>query len=85
MNGENNPAKAYNIRRLTNQDIVRLVKHTRLDVAASYGIHARRSHTNQKATMAPVDPRNNFRRKLIARCLTILRERGITDDLRSEC
>ena len=80
MDGENNPAKAYNIRRLTNQDIMRLVKTTRLDIAASYGTYARRKHTNQTATVAPVDPRNHFRRKLIARCLTILHERGISGD-----
>lgn len=73
-------SKAYSLRKLADQDLIRLIKNLRLEIAASYGKLAPKKQQRTDVTVPLVDPRNNFRRKLIARALTILNERGIKGD-----
>lgn len=72
---------SHELRKQDSDHLIRLVKKMKMDIAISYGMMSERKKANpMKATALPrIDPSNNFRRKVVARCLTILRERGIKE------
>jgi ribosomal protein L29 len=72
-------AKADELRDQSDDQLKLIIYTMQMEIASSHGMLARRGNTAGAAMKltSTNDPRNNFRKKIIARCLTILNERGV--------
>ena len=70
---------AKTLRNQSSDQLIRLVKDMKLEIDSSYGLMAKRQKQAevQGKLLPRFDPHNRFRKRVIARCLTILNERGI--------
>ena len=77
---ERHKVQAGTLRNQSDDQIKRIIHDMRQETASNYGLlrQQRNNPTRDKSKPTPlVDPRNRFRRRVVARCLTILRERGV--------
>lgn len=74
--------KTSELRKQDDAQLIRLIEKMRMDKAESYGLMAQKAKPEpmKMKSVATVDPKNRFRRLVIARCLTLLRERGVKVD-----
>ncbi len=63
------------LRNQSSDQLKRLIYNMRLETAQMHGILAPRKEVQGKAIPLR-DPKDRFRRRVVARCMTILRERG---------
>jgi ribosomal protein L29 len=60
-----------------NDQLIRIIKDLRLDIAGTYGLVTTENAGRARRGLTSLNPNNRFRRRAIARCITILKERGV--------